>query len=68
MTEDSFPRSEGRSEHMHTLHHDVEKQPRIHKIPNTWFKLKRSGKEWRCAVKYERFIIMELCHATSLHT
>lgn len=68
MTEDSFPLYEGRSEHMHTLCHNAEKQPRIHRIPNIWFKLKISGKEWRCTVKYERFIIMELCHSTSLHT
>lgn len=68
MTEDSFPLYEGRSEHMHILHPDAEKQPRIYRIPNIWFKLKISRKEWRYTVKYERFIIMELCHSTSLHT
>lgn len=68
MTEDSFPLHEGRSEHMHTLHCDAKKRPRIYKIPNICFKLKISGKERRCAVKYERFIIMELCHSTLLHT
>lgn len=68
MTEDSFPLHAGRSEHMHTLHPHAEKQPRTHRIPNIWLKLKISRKEWRCMVKYERFITMELCHSTSLHT
>lgn len=47
MTEDSFPQYKGRFQHMHALHHNAEKQSRIHKIPNIWFKLKISGEEAR---------------------
>lgn len=42
MTEDSFPQSKGRSQHMHQLHHDAGKPSRIYRILHIWFELKIS--------------------------